>query len=464
MVGFAAGGQTDTISVHLSRDASLLQTREFVLTFMKRWRLTIVIVLVSIVVRAPFAISALNRPGFNWRWGGEMFSIASAIVSGQGFSSPYWVETGPTAQQSPGFPYFLAALYYLGGGSMDFAIRALAGLNVAFSALTCLILIAIGDRLRPGHGNLFGLAWAVLPILGFTEVVFFWDTALYTLIFICLIWLLMKIVDVGTLSNFFWWGAMAGMTLMLDPAHILVLGLILTTLWMMSRISFTQFAISGGVTVLIIAPWIIRNNVEVGYPTFIRSNIGYEIYRGLATDPLDTKKTSESNPGRNPTQLALYKELGEHRYMAHQTLLAKDLFLNDPSFAMRRIAVRMIVFWGGSEEVDWREPWSGVLIHVRPLFRLVFNHALFAIPALTGLLGLLLLLNKSEDRVAAAIITIVILAFPIPYYLTLTMPRYRAPIEPFLVLLSGYGLLRVSSNCASTKCAPVAPTQRETSQ
>jgi len=130
---------------------------------------------------------------------------------------------------------------------------------------------------------------------------------------------------------------MAGMSLLLNPAHSLVLGLILVTLWMMSRISLTQFAISGSVAVLIIAPWIIRNNVEVGYPTFIRSNIGYEIHRWLATDPLDTKKVGASNPGRNPTQLALYRELGERRYMAHQTLLARDLFLNDPSFVMRRI-------------------------------------------------------------------------------------------------------------------------------
>jgi len=244
------------------------------------------------------------------------------------------------------------------------------------------------------------------------------------------------------------------MSLLLNPAHSLVLGLILVTLWMMSRISLTQFAITGGVTVLIIAPWIIRNNVEVGYPTFIRSNIGYEIHRWLATDPLDTKKVGASNPGRNPTQLALYRELGERRYMAHQTLLARDLFLNDPSFVMRRIAIRMIVFWVGSEEVDWRVPWSGVLIHVRPLFRLVFNHALFAIPSLTGLLGMLLLLRESEDRIAAAIITIVIIAFPIPYHVALTMPRYRPPIEPFLVLASG--------NCAPTKSAPVALTQRET--
>jgi hypothetical protein len=71
---------------------------------------------------------------------------------------------------------------------------------------------------------------------------------------------------------------------------------------------------------------------------------------------------------------------------------------------------------------------------------------------------MLLLLRESEDRIAAAIVTIVILAFPIPYYVTLTMPRYRAPIEPFLVLASGYGLLRVLGNSAPTKSTPVALT------
>ena len=75
---------------------------------------------------------------------------------------------------------------------------------------------------------------------------------------------------------------------------------------------------------------------------------------------------------------------------------------------------------------------------------------------------MLLFIRESEDRVAAVIITIVIIAFPIPYYVALTMPRYRAPIESFLVLASGYGLLRVSGNCAPTKSTPVALTQRET--
>ena len=366
-----------------------------------------------------------------------MFSIANAIVSGHGFSSPYFEETGPTALETPGFPYFLAVLYYIGGGSMDFAFRALIGLNVVFSALTCVVLIAIGNRLRPGHGNLFGWAWAVLPILGFSEVVFPWDTALYTFIFTLLIWLLMKIVDVARLTNFFWWGILAGASLLLDPAYTLVLGLILSTLWIMGRVSLRQFAIATCAIALILGPWIIRNNVAVGYPTFIRSNLGYEVYRGLLYGPWEMAKVKKLMPSRNPTELALYKELGEHRYMAEQNRLAKDLIINNPSLVLRRVAIRIIAFWAGSEEVEWR-----IRYPVGPFLK----HMLFAIPALTGFWGMFLLLRHSKDRVAAVVFVTIILVFPLPYYAAISQPRYRVPVEPFLVLLTVYGFLEIRRN------------------
>jgi hypothetical protein len=79
--------------------------------------------------------------------------------------------------------------------------------------------------------------------------------------------LLMKIADVGRLGEFFWWGTLAGASLLLNPAHILVLGLILSTLWIMGSVSF-RLAITVGATALIIGPWIVRNNVELGYPRF----------------------------------------------------------------------------------------------------------------------------------------------------------------------------------------------------
>jgi len=36
---------------------------------------------IGMLVRVPFVIATLRMPGFNWHWGGELFSVAHAIVS-----------------------------------------------------------------------------------------------------------------------------------------------------------------------------------------------------------------------------------------------------------------------------------------------------------------------------------------------------------------------------------------------
>ena len=362
-----------------------------------------------------------------------MFSIANAIVSGQGFASPYFEETGPTAQQTPAFPYFIAALYYIGGGSMDFAVRAL--LRTQRRLFWTYLRSADRDResiaarlrqlVRLGLGSFAdpGILRSCFP-LEHSNLHFYVRTLDLALDEDCGYW--------GT-HQLFLVGILAGASLLLNPAHILVIGLILSTLWIMGRVSLRQFAIATCAMTLIVGPWMIRNNIELGYPTFIRSNFGFEIYHGLLYGPWEMEKVMKLIPGRNPTELALYKELGEHRYMAEHYRLVKDLVVNDPSLVLHNVASQFIAFWTGNEEVEWRIGYA-----VGPLLK----HILFAIPALTALWGLLLL-RQSKDRVAKAIIIIIVLTFPFPYYLAVTGPRYRVPIEPFLVLLTVYGFLEI---------------------
>lgn len=390
------------------------------------------IVLCAIAIRVPFVLVTLHRSGFNWRWGGEMFSIASAIASGHGFSSPYWISTGPTAIVAPAFPYFVAGLCYIGNGSMEFAVRAVLWLNVLFSALICAPLIAIGNRYRPRGGNLFGWCWAAFPILGHTEVVYAWDTALFALVFSTVIWLLLKLKDEGSSRNFFWWGILVGASLLLDPAHLLVIGLVLGSLCVLGAINLRQLAITAGAIALVITPWIIRNTIVFKQPTFIRSNLLYEVSSGLTTSPSDQKKANTLNPGRNPDELGRYVELGENRYMEEKIRLARQLIIDNPSAVVRRVVKRCIVFWVGNQEVTWN-PW--------PVGNFL-KHLLFTVPALVGFLGLLVFWREGNDRVSAIIFAIVLIAYPLPYYVALTSPRYRVPIEPFLVLLGAYGLSR----------------------
>src|SRR5258707_3066282 len=41
----------------------------------------------------------------------EVSSIAAQIAGGQGVSSPFGVDTGPTAWVAPAYPYFVAAIF-----------------------------------------------------------------------------------------------------------------------------------------------------------------------------------------------------------------------------------------------------------------------------------------------------------------------------------------------------------------
>jgi len=397
---------------------------------LERYGKVLILVLVAVAFRVPFVLATLRQPGFNWHWGGEMLSIASAIASGQGFSSPYWISTGPTAIVAPAFPYFVAGLCYIGNGSMEFAVRAVLWLNVLFSALTCIPLTAIGNRYRLRGGNLFGWSWAAFPILGHTEVVYAWDTALFTLVLSTVIWLLLKLKDEGSSPSFFWWGVLVGASLLLDPAHLLVIGLILGSLCVLGGINLRQLAITTGAIALVITPWIIRNTIVFEHPTFIRSNLLYEVSCGLITDPSHQKKANALNPGRNPDELVRYVELGENRYMEEKIRLARQLITDHPSDVVGRVVERCIVFWVGDQRVAWN-PW--------PVGNFL-KHLLYTVPALVGFLGLLVFWRDGTDRVSAIIFAIVLIVYPLPYYLALTTPRYRAPIEPFLVLLGAYGL------------------------
>src|SRR5258708_38756872 len=45
----------------------------------------------------------------------EVSSIAAQIAGGQGFSSPFGVDTGPTAWVAPAYPSFVAAIFTMFG-------------------------------------------------------------------------------------------------------------------------------------------------------------------------------------------------------------------------------------------------------------------------------------------------------------------------------------------------------------
>lgn len=80
--------------------------------------------------------------------GQETGSIAASIAPGQGFSSPFYLPSGPAAWVTPVFPHILGAVFKVFGTFTLHSSTAIrSSLNVLFSALTCYPIILLGTKL-----------------------------------------------------------------------------------------------------------------------------------------------------------------------------------------------------------------------------------------------------------------------------------------------------------------------------
>src|SRR5438270_7959875 len=85
----------------------------------------------------------------------EPAHVASALVSGFGFSSPYaGAPIAPTAQQPPLYPLILAAIFKIFGSSTNASAYAAVGLNVVAGAVTAVVLYRVGKLYFNEKGGL----------------------------------------------------------------------------------------------------------------------------------------------------------------------------------------------------------------------------------------------------------------------------------------------------------------------
>lgn len=125
----------------------------------------------------------LNPPGFPTGWGGEVASVAVSLTSGEGFASPYWQATGPTALVPPVYPVLLSGLFHIFGTHTAAAGWAALALNVLLSTATGAAIYGLGTEMSGRKVGLMGcLLWALYPLTGFSDVLYVQNTSLYALL------------------------------------------------------------------------------------------------------------------------------------------------------------------------------------------------------------------------------------------------------------------------------------------
>src|SRR6202047_835365 len=118
-----------------------------------------------------------RRDHFQFGW--EMGRLARSIAMGQGFSSPTDVPTGPSAWAPPVYPYILAGVFKLFGIYSNLSAWVILTLNSIFSALTCLTLYRIGEKIYGvAVARATAWTWALFPYAIYWPVRLVWEMSL----------------------------------------------------------------------------------------------------------------------------------------------------------------------------------------------------------------------------------------------------------------------------------------------
>jgi 4-amino-4-deoxy-L-arabinose transferase-like glycosyltransferase len=359
-------------------------------------------------------------PANAWRYFyqyNEPAHIAWSVVSGAGYSSP-WANTlpTPTAQQPPVYPYLLAGIFKLAGAYSHLSLWIAVGLNAVISALTAVLILQIGKRVfGTPTGVLAAWVWSCWTYEAVVAIRL-WESSLSALLLAVGLWLLPKLA--GSLRPQLWivFGALAGVAALNNTTLLSVFPFFWLWLWIGYRrrgLSCTKRLVASVVVcVLVLLPWTVRNYATFHQIVPIRDNFGLELW--LGNHVRVTHVFDSDFPILDPSE---YNRLGEIRFMDAKRDIALEFIGRNPGTFLRLSARHFFQFWSAPE----KSAWLGL--------------------SLLAWLGMVLALRRKG--LEAVPYALVVLIFPLVYYITHVFSTYRHPIEPVIVLLAAYSMVSI---------------------
>jgi len=362
--------------------------------------------------------------GFGWEAG----RIASSLAAGRGFSDPFQGTTGPTAWVAPLYPVLLAGIFRTFGTYSRLSGFVALTFNSACSVFTAVILYHLGRELFGERtGRWAGWAWALLPYAVYWPTRVVWDTSLTACLLALVLLLTVRLGRSPTGRLFAAFGLAWGLLALANPVALsFALPSWAWVCWEQRRkgvLSPPRLLGAGFLFLLCVVPWLLRNYQTFGELVFIRSNFGEELRLGNGPGGLGDWMVW-LHPTHNFQQLERYREMGEVAYVSTRGREALAFIRDHPRLFLANTARRVYWFWFGTARDGLSEPL---------LFLRTVAFAESSLLSLAGL-GLMIWTRKREGFLFAALL----LLFPLVYYCTFVLTRYRHPIEPEMLLLIVY--------------------------
>ncbi len=366
----------------------------------------------------------------------EPYRVAQAVADGRGFSSPFAVDTGPTAFLAPAYPLVAGSVFKLFPGSTAAGTMAVLALNSLGSSLACLTVFFLGLRLFEQETALAtAWCWAFCPYAVYFSTTQFWDTDWTPLLITSLLLLTLRLAEAPSALRWAAFGALWAVTGLTTSALLVVLPVTgLWAAWQLRRARKDWIAgaiLAAAVFALAVSPWMMRNARRFDAFIPFRSNLPLELSVGNSVET-EARWRGWRHPNENRGELHQYVRLGESAYMAgKQREFGRFLAEHPGAFAWLTLK-RAAYMWTGVWDLRPRYLWALPLEAIN----------IFPATALTlfGFAGLRLLFR--ENAPAGWLLLLVLLFLPAMYYVTHVNIRYRHPLDPLLLLLGTHTVAR----------------------
>ncbi len=263
---------------------------------------------VGLAIRLVFVV-AHQRPLFSDQ--ADYHALASALSE----EGHYGQDGQPTAYRPVGYPLFLAATYKVLGHDPLFPRLLQAFLD----SFTALLLYLIGRQTSPRIGILAATFWfAFPPAILYANLLLAESLTAFLLVFTAFLL-------VGAEGDRGYWrfvtiGGILGAMALFKP-WTGVFAIIVGSILLKEKISFSRVALAGATFLLLVAPWMVRNQITQG--TFaLSTNSGVNLYIGNNPDATGAYRSSFPDH--------LFNE-GEGIRNRKALALAVDYIFNHPS-------------------------------------------------------------------------------------------------------------------------------------
>jgi len=378
------------------------------------WRRSIIAIFVfALLVRLVFILTMQN--GFYF---GDSVKYSAAAVNLLANG-----EFGEKYTRPPVYPLFLAGIYAVFGEEI-LAVRIVE--SVLGACLAVLIALLAGRIGGAQVGTLAGILWSIYPMGVFIAGLVYPETVVTMLLACGVLCMVTKADQELGPRRIVLGGILFGLAALTKPVALVTIAA--TALWIMywrrgHRLLLTALFLLG--VVLPLAPWTVRNFSVYGGLVIVEPRLVENLpwigeFPKEGTDNKQVTKTAAimKHPGEFAIhfarEFAQFWELYPQRIEIDQPGFREKMHQRDPRI------VRTTVFG-----THWTNLIS--ILSVGPMF-------LFA------LIGAGAMWRQRDQRQSLSLLVLTILSFAVGYSFFYSKTRYRIPIEPYIVILSAFGL------------------------